>query len=204
MTRWRLENQFDREIEDARRTFRRVPAPVIKATIATESSFNPDAYLEEAGGDGSVGLTQIRPSVAKGVGYHGTKANLFLPAVNIYYGTALLAQLADRLKVGETGDWPAVFSAYNGGIRPHLGFGARVTTPTTVCLRKDPVSGKCLQTFTAQPGQFGNQAHVTKALTALSYFGGGRESREGGPAGGLAVTALAIAAIGVLALKGMR
>lgn len=206
MTRWRLEGRFDGEIAQARAEVpggTMVPASVIKAVIAVESGFNPDAYLDEAGGDGSVGLMQIRPSVARGVGYHGTKENLFLPPINVHYGTALLVQLANRLKVGETGDWAAVFSAYNGGVRPRLGFGARVTRPTTVCLRKDPATGKCLKAFTAQPGQFGNEQHVDRALQALSYFGGGREATKGGGTPvGMILLAAAIGMLGFLLRKG--
>lgn len=179
---------IDSAVEQAHRAFRQVPAAVIRATITTESSGRQDAYLEEAGGDGSIGLMQIRLSVARNLGYGGTKANLFLPAVNVYYGTKLLDQLATRLRVGETGDWAAVASAYNGGIRPSLGFGERVKVATTVCLRRDPKTGQCIKTFVAQPGQFGNQPHVDRWLKNLAGHGGVAKA-----AGGAA--ALAIAAI---------
>lgn len=182
-------DQIDSAIEQAHRAFRQVPAAVIRATIQTESSSRPDAYLEEAGGDGSIGLMQIRLSVAKNLGYGGTKANLFLPAVNVYYGTKLLNDLATRLKVGETGDWAAVASAYNGGIRPELGFSARVKKPTTVCLRRDPKTGHCVKSFTAQPGQFGNQPHVDRWLKNLGSK----------PVGGtVALVVAAIIALGAL------
>ena len=184
MTRWKNENAYEDAIAAAHRAFRFIPVNVIKAAIATESSFDDRAYLEEAGGDGSVGLMQIRPSTAATVGYHGTKANLFLPAVNVYYGTAFLAKLAKivpmiRTASGDNYDYLAMVSAYNGGYRPSLGFGARVTKPTTVCLRRDPVTKNCTRTFTAQPGEFGNQEHVDRFRAAWQYFGGEQTDKPG-------------------------
>lgn len=167
--------QYDSDISKAREAFPGVPKAVIKAVIATESDFNERAYLAEIDGDGSVGLMQVRLSTAKTLGYGGTAENLFLPAINIFYGTAYLNQLAARVQHPEgKEDWAAVVSAYNGGLRPPLGFGARVTKKTTVCLRRDPATRRCLQRFTAKPGEFGNQAHVDRFLRWLSRFGGGR------------------------------
>ena len=201
-TQWAREGDFNEYIAAAHRAFPAVPVNVIKAIIGTESSFNPDAYLEEANGDGSVGLMQIRPSVAAGVGYHGTKANLFLPAINIQYGTAFYAGLLNTVPQIQTSsgmnyDYLAAVSAYNGGYRPTIGFGARVTKPTTVCLRRDPQTQKCLQSFTAQPGEFGNQGHVDRFRAAWAYFGG-----EGGGGGlGAALPLLAALGLAFMALK---
>lgn len=184
MTRWVKEHAYEDAIAAAHRAFPFIPVNVIKAVIATESSFNERAYLEEAGGDGSVGLMQIRPSTAGDYGYHGSKANLFVPAVNIFYGTAHLAKLAKvvpmiRTTSGDTYDYLAAVSAYNGGYRPSLGFGVRVTKPTTVCLRRDPKTGVCVRQFIAGPGQFGNQEHVDRFHAAWRYFGAGEVSTPG-------------------------
>lgn len=204
MPRFTNETAYENEIAAARRTYPSVPASVIKAVIAAESSFRPDAYLEEAGGDGSIGLMQLRLSTAKGVGYYGTKANLFLSAVNIYYGTALLADLAHRLNVGTTGDWPAVFSAYNGGIRTSLAFGSRATEAQvaaglSVCLRRDPVTKRCVSAFRPKAGQFGNQGHVDRVLGHLRYFGGGTADQPPTGRPGAAPLILAALAAGALA-----
>ncbi len=104
-------------------------------------------------------------STAKSLGYPGDFQGLFTPGTNLYLGAKLLDQLRARLGA----DWEAVYSAYNGGVRPALGFGSRVTKPTTVCLVRD-VSGKCVRSFTAQPGEFGNQPNVTRFKSALDYF----------------------------------
>ena len=168
-------SQFDTDIKQTRVAFPGVPAAVIKAVIATESNFDKRAYLAEVNDDGSVGLMQIRLSTARGLGYGGTSENLFVPAINVYYGTAYLNQLAAQVQHPEgKEDWAAVISAYNGGWRPPLGFGARVPTTTKVCLRRDPATRKCLEYFTAKPGEFGNQPHVDRFLRWLSRFGGGR------------------------------
>jgi hypothetical protein len=155
---------FEKEIAEAVRGTL-VPAPLVAAVVKVESAFNPKAYLEEPGGDGSIGLMQIRLSTAKRLGYAGSRDNLFIPAVNLYYGVRLLSDLYGRLR-----DWDAVISAYNGGIRPELGFGARVKKTTTVCLRRDPKTGRCIRTYTAKPGEFGNQEYVDKVKAAWDFF----------------------------------
>lgn len=205
VTRFANENSYENEIAAARRTFPDVPAAVVKAVIAAESSFRPDAYLEEAGGDGSLGLMQLRPSTAKGVGYYGTPENLLLPAVNIYYGTALLSDLGHRLNVAGTGDWAAVFSAYNGGIRPKLAFGKRATPAQvaaglSVCLRRDPATKKCVRAFRPKAGEFGNQGHVDRVLGHLRYFGRGTADQPPTGPPGAAPLILAALAAGALAL----
>ncbi len=167
-----------------------IPESVIKAIIATESGWNPRAYLEERGGDGSIGVMQIRLSTARAIGYAGSRENLFLPQVNIYYGTAFLADLVKRM--GETPpiDWAAVASAYNGGYRPHLGFGRRLTVPKKVCLRRDPKTGRCTFAYDAKPGQFGNQPYVDKFLRFLERYQGLTPSPEAAMATALSVPLL--------------
>lgn len=185
------ESQYDEIIRRVRTEFRQVPAQVIKAVIATESGFRERAYLEEQGGDGSIGLMQIRLSTARELGFLGPKEQLYEPYVNIYYGTKYLAQLQERVP---DRSWSSAVSAYNGGIRPHLGFGAPVTRNTTVCLRRDPATGRCVRTFQAKPGEYGNQPHVDRWRRFLEYFGGGKlpETKAMGvlPLLGIAVGAL--------------
>lgn len=175
------ENDFNAHAENiSRQVFPAVSPGVIKAVIATESGFRVRAYLEEAGGDGSIGLMQLRLTTANGLGYAGTKEQLFDPGANVYYGTKLLDQLLRRVHGDTVGppDWEAVYSAYNGGYRPALGFGVRVTKPTRICLRKDPVTKRCVKFFDAKPGEFGNQPNVDRFARMLDYYhktdGGGK------------------------------
>lgn len=184
MGRWARENEFDQLVRTAHASFLgRVPVEAIKATIATESAFNPQAMPPATQADVSAGLMQLTLPTARALGYPGDLGDkvhltgLFEPGTNLYLGTKLLDQLRSRLGA----DWQAVYSAYNGGIRPMLGFGARVTKPTTVCLIRDN-TGKCIKSFTAQPGQFGNQPNVDRFKSALDYFFRNPPApRNGGP-----------------------
>lgn len=150
-----------------------VPEGLALAIIETESSGNPKAYRGEAAiSDGSIGLMQILYATARGEGYTGaagdraTLSGLFDPATNLRYGIKFLTSLWNQL--GTAAD---VASAYNGGVRPALGFGAPVTKATTVCLERD-ATGKCVRTFTAQPGQYGNQPYVDKVLGLTEHYSG--------------------------------
>jgi len=172
MGRWAGENLFDAVVGAASTSFMgRVPTEVIKAVIATESAFSPKAMPPATQADVSAGLMQLTIATARALGYPGDIGDkshltgLFEPGTNVYLGTKLLDQLRSRLGP----DWEAVYSAYNGGIRPSLGFGARVKKPTTVCLIRDN-TGKCIKSFTAQIGQFGNQPNVDRFKSALDYF----------------------------------
>ncbi len=118
---------------------------------------------------------QILLSTAKGQGYGGTGGDptkltgLFDPETNIEYGVSYLtAQLA---KVG--GNVRSAISAYNGGYRPNLGFGAVATNPVRLCLSRD-TNGNCTQYRNVAVGEYGNQPYVNAVLSNLAYF----ESRE--------------------------
>lgn len=159
----------------------------LKAIVAAESSFNPRARRGEPQiGDASYGLTQILGATARQLGYTGTLGDhatrtggLYDPAINLQYGAKFLRGVIDQAG----GDLEAAASAYNGGYRPSLGFGARATKPVTVCLAwkaSAPTTGRiisrdCAQSFTAQPGQFGNQPYVDKVMGLYDSFGGGGE-----------------------------
>lgn len=169
MARWLNENAFDDAVRTAHGAFPSVPVDVIKGVIATESGFNDRAIRgEPQRGDASYGLMQLLLATARGLGYGGTTENLLLPAINVYYGTKLLDQL-----YRQTGNWPDAISAYNGGMRPSLGFGKRATTPGRVCLRWNPVlTGQCDAWHSYKAGEYANQAHVDRAMGNIAYFGG--------------------------------
>lgn len=209
---WRKadENKYDAEIAAARKQFPGVPASVVKAVIGKESAFQPGVYLTETGGRRSTGLMQLLEATARDRGFRGTPEQLFQPDVNVFYGVSHLDWLAQQLLSADPrrpegrADWAAVFSAYNGGIRPRLGFGRRVVETTTVCLRTDPVTRKCLRSYTAKPGEFGNQEYVHAVLDNLSYFGGGKESRGGGVGAGALALALLLGGLALKALTKAR
>lgn len=208
--RWARENDFDSVVRAAHDSFLgRVPMEVIKATIATESSFIPSAMPSSQQADVSAGLMQLTLGTAHSLGYPGELGDpnaltgLFTPGTNVYLGTKLLDQLRGKLGA----DWEAVYSAYNGGIRPSLGFGARATRTITVCLARDK-AGNCIRTFTAYPGQFGNQPNVDKFASALAYFQRNPPAPPGeaqppaeGPGGNTLLAVLLVALGGLLIAK---
>lgn len=96
-----------------------VPPPLIKAVIATESGFDPDAYREEKLADGTVwdasyGLMQLLFRTAVSLGFPNDRAQylrLLEPQVNIDLGTKLLKQLIGRYGMNP----PDIYAAYNSG-----------------------------------------------------------------------------------------
>jgi hypothetical protein len=160
------ENTYDSAIRDAALRYN-VPFEFIKAIIAVESGFNPNAFRAEPQiSDGSHGLMQILLRTARGEGFTGTSQGLMDPSQNVMYGTAYLASCLAR-----TGTLAGAASMYNGGYRPDIGFGAPATRPVTVCLRYDPnVKGKCLESRNVPIGEYANQSYVNKVLTKLAYF----------------------------------
>lgn len=150
-----------------------VPVPMVLAIIAVESGFRPDAFRQEAN-DASYGLMQILTGTAHGVGFSGEPSELLDPVTNIEYGTAYLAEQWDRAG----GDPAAAASAYNGGWRPDIGFGARATRPLTICLMRD-TAGNCVKTHNVQPGEFSNQSYADAVLANLQYFQAKQASSTG-------------------------
>ena len=183
------EKDFEREIAAAHRAFPMVPVNIIKAIIAAESGFDPQAFRAEPQlKDASRGLMQLLFTTAKSVGYAGRPDGLFLPAVNIYYGTKHLANLVMQLR-----EWDRAISAYNGGLRPELGFGARAPRPLRIC-RARAASGQCVRWETVAAGQFANQAYVDRVRRYHRYFVKG--PAKAGP------LLLLLPLVGALALKG--
>lgn len=171
MARWSNENAYDAVVRIASQNFS-VPAELIKAVIAQESQFNPRAERVEAAiADKSVGLMQILYSTAKGEGYSGPIGTasaldgLYEPLANITYGTSYLQSMLQQAR----GNIPAALSAYNGGWRPEIGFGAVATKPMTICLRRDS-QGRCVSTKQVSVGQFSNQDYVNRVLQNYDYF----------------------------------
>lgn len=74
-----------------------VPVSLAHAVISVESNYRPSAR----GRAGEIGLMQIKPSTARGMGYSGSAKGLYDPEVNIRYGMKYLAK-AYQLGGGNT------------------------------------------------------------------------------------------------------
>lgn len=180
---WMNENVYDSSIHEAALKYG-VPFEFVKAIIGKESGFVVNARRAEPAykcpltgkvGDASIGLMQILLCTAMGEGFRGTEAQLFDPHTNIEYGTKYLAGQLARA----SGRIDSAASAYNGGWNPNIGFGAPVTrTGITVCLARDTVTGKCINSRTVPIGEYANQSYVDKVLQYYQYFRG--KSATGG------------------------
>jgi soluble lytic murein transglycosylase-like protein len=53
-----------------------------RALVRVESSFDP----QKVGAEGEIGLTQIKPRTARGLGFAGSSRELFDPAINLKWG----------------------------------------------------------------------------------------------------------------------
>ncbi|MFO1148167.1 MAG: transglycosylase SLT domain-containing protein [Alsobacter sp.] len=73
-----------------------IPYSLADAVIRIESRYNPHAR-----NGGAVGLMQIKPQTARGLGYSGGAAGLTNPDTNLRYGMMYLAQ-AYRMSGGNT------------------------------------------------------------------------------------------------------
>jgi soluble lytic murein transglycosylase-like protein len=85
-----------------------VPLPLAYAVVEHESGFNPNAR-----GRGTVGLMQIKPATARGIGYRGSTAGLYDPATNLKWG---MRYLGGAYRLGG-GDICATALRYQGGHR---------------------------------------------------------------------------------------
>jgi hypothetical protein len=92
---------FDELIRSASRSHA-VPAALVKAVIAAESSFDEGAVSPK----GAMGLMQLMPGTAEELGV----ADAFHAAQNVHGGTRYLRELHDRY-----GDWLRTLAAYNAG-----------------------------------------------------------------------------------------
>ncbi|MBA3516551.1 MAG: transglycosylase SLT domain-containing protein [Rhizobiales bacterium] len=85
-----------------------VPLPLAHAVVQLESGYNARAR-----GRGTVGLMQIKPATARGIGYRGSTDALYDPATNLRWGMKYLGG-AYKLGGGET---CATALRYQGGHR---------------------------------------------------------------------------------------
>ncbi len=84
-----------------------VPVSLAHAVIRVESNYRPGAR----GSAGEVGLMQIKPATARGMGYSGSLKGLYNPETNIKYGMKYLG-MAHKLGGGAT---CATILKYNAG-----------------------------------------------------------------------------------------
>lgn len=194
------EADFNQEIAQAHRSFPVVPVALVKGFIGAESTFNPQAIRQEPQlKDASRGLMQLLYGTARSLGYGGTPDNLFLPAVNVWYGTKLLAQLFGDPRLG--GNWNNVISAYNGGIRPELAFGAVATAPVRVVATRNAL-GEATSWRTVPAGQYANQEYVDRVRRVWQYFTGPGAQQGGADSAVWLLPLLVGIGAAVLALKG--
>ena len=85
-----------------------VPLSLAHAVVEKESGYNP-----RANGAGAVGLMQIKPATARGIGYRGSTAALYDPATNLQWG---MKYLGGAHKLGG-GDTCGTALRYQGGHR---------------------------------------------------------------------------------------
>ena len=84
-----------------------VPIQIAKAVVEVESNFNPKAR----GAAGEVGLMQIKPATARGMGYRGSTKALYHPETNLEWGMKYLAGAHERAN----GDLCGTILRYNAG-----------------------------------------------------------------------------------------
>jgi len=85
-----------------------VPLPLAHAVIEKESGYNAGAT-----GRGTVGLMQIKPGTARGIGYDGPTDALYEPSTNLEWG---MKYLGGAYKLGG-GDTCGTALRYQGGHR---------------------------------------------------------------------------------------
>ncbi|WP_332066026.1 lytic transglycosylase domain-containing protein [Bartonella sp. CB189] len=74
-----------------------VPVNLAHAVVSIESNYR--AHIKGAAGE--IGLMQIKPSTARGLGFNGSVQDLYDPATNLEYGMRYLAR-AYKLSGGNT------------------------------------------------------------------------------------------------------
>lgn len=89
-----------------------VPVSLAHAVIRVESNYRVNAR----GSAGEIGLMQIKPATARGMGYSGSAAGLFNPETNIKYGMKYLG-MAHKLGGGSTCGTILKYNAGHGAKR---------------------------------------------------------------------------------------
>ena len=85
-----------------------VPVRLANAVVQVESSYNPRAR----GRAGEIGLMQLMPATARGIGYRGKMSNLYRPDTNLYWGMKYLGEAYKRAG----GNTCGTIMRYNGGL----------------------------------------------------------------------------------------
>lgn len=84
-----------------------VPVHIAMAVVRVESNYNPRAR----GRGGEIGLMQIKPATARGIGYTGSMSALYDPDTNLRWG---MAYLGEAYKLAG-GDVCGTILRYNAG-----------------------------------------------------------------------------------------
>ncbi len=84
-----------------------VPVELAHAVVTVESNYNP----RSRGRAGEVGLMQIKPATARGMGYRGSTQALYKPETNLEWGMKYLAEAHRRAG----GDLCGTILRYNAG-----------------------------------------------------------------------------------------
>lgn len=134
-----------------------VPASFVHAVVKRESNYNPKAK-----GGSALGLMQIKPATARGLGYHGDAAGLFDPETNLRYGVAYLAG-AYRTAQGN------VAQAYGYYNRGYYYAAKRQGIPSEVAAVVAPVAASASAVASLFTGAPAADPNLAAAGVALAY-----------------------------------
>ena len=104
--------KYEQIVRGHARNYQLDPA-LLAAVIYQESKFRPDAKSDS----GAIGLMQLQPDTAKGIairtgGSRFQTSDLYVPEINVRYGSWYLRHLLDKYEDEET-----ALAAYNAGQR---------------------------------------------------------------------------------------
>ena len=104
--------KYEQIVRGHARNYQLDPA-LLAAVIYQESKFRPDAKSDS----GAIGLMQLQPETAKGIairtgGSRFQTSDLYVPEINVRYGSWYLRHLLDKYEDEET-----ALAAYNAGQR---------------------------------------------------------------------------------------
>ncbi len=107
-----------------------VPLALARAVITVESNFDPSV----TGSAGEIGLMQIKPATARGIGYAGSSKALYDPDTNLRWGMKYLAGAYDLAG----GDICGTIMRYQGGhYASHM-----TSASTSYCARVKRLMGR--------------------------------------------------------------
>ena len=134
-----------------------VPASFVHAVVKRESNYNPKAK-----GGSALGLMQIKPATARGLGYQGDAAGLFDPATNLKYGVAYLAGAYRTAQ----GNLTQAYGYYNRG---YYYAAKRQGVAAEVAAVVAPVAASASAVASLFSGTSAPDANVAAANVALAY-----------------------------------